>query len=104
MAALMRYRLVFLATLTFALGLLAAAVRHFGPASAWAQTVISILVEGNQRVETEAILSYTQPAPGDPFAAETVDESVKALFQTGLCADVRVSARGSTVPVRVEEN
>src|SRR5687768_3705479 len=104
MAALMRYRLVFLATLTFALALVAPAGLPFGSNSAWAQTVRNILVEGNQRVETETILSYTQLAPGDPISEEAMDESVKALFQTGLFADVDVFARGSTVVVRVEEN
>jgi outer membrane protein insertion porin family len=100
----MRYRLVLLATLTFALVLLAPGVLHFGAASAWAQSVRNIVVEGNQRVETETILSYMQLAPGDPVTDEAMDETVKALFQTGLFADVDVSARGSTIIVRVEEN
>lgn len=101
----MRYRLIFIATLTFALALLAPAV---GPislsATAWGQTVSKIIVEGNQRVETETIFSYMQISPGDPISDEAMDESVKALFQTGLFADVDVVARGSAVVVRVEEN
>jgi outer membrane protein insertion porin family len=90
--------------LTFALAVLASPVLPFGTASAWAQSVRNILVEGNQRVETETILSYMQLAPGDPLTEEAMDESVKSLFQTGLFADVDVSARGSTILVRVEEN
>ena len=73
-------------------------------ATAWAQTVSKIIVEGNQRVETETIFSYMQISPGDPISDEAMDESVKALFQTGLFADVDVVARGSAVVVRVEEN
>jgi outer membrane protein insertion porin family len=101
----MRYRLIFIATLTFALALLAPAVGPVGlSATAWAQTVSKIIVEGNQRVETETIFSYMQISPGDPISDEAMDESVKALFQTGLFADVDVVARGSAVVVRVEEN
>jgi outer membrane protein insertion porin family len=101
----MRYRLVFIATLTVVLTMMAPAVWPVGlGATAWAQSVRNIIVEGNQRVETETILSYTQISPGDPISEEAMDESVKALFQTGLFADVDVSARGSTVVVRVEEN
>jgi outer membrane protein insertion porin family len=101
----MRYRLVFIATLTVVLTMMAPAVWPVGlGATAWAQSVRNIIVEGNQRVETETILSYTQISPGDPISEEAMDESVKALFQTGLFADVDVFARGSTVVVRVEEN
>jgi outer membrane protein insertion porin family len=101
----MQYRLVFIATLTFLMAMLAPAVWPIGlSATALAQTVSRVIVEGNQRVETETILSYTQISPGDPITEEAMDESVKALFQTGLFADVDVAARGSTVVVRVEEN
>jgi outer membrane protein insertion porin family len=101
----MRYRLVIIATLTFALALLAPAVWPVGlSATAWARAVSNIIVEGNQRVETETILSYMQISPGDPISEEAMDESVKALFQTGLFADVDIVARGSAVVVRVEEN
>src|SRR5688500_2186777 len=101
----MQYRLVFIATLTFLMAMLAPAVWPIGlSATALAQTVSRVIVEGNQRVETETILSYTQISPGDPITDEAMDESVKALFQTGLFADVDVSARGSTVVIRVEEN
>jgi outer membrane protein insertion porin family len=32
-----------------------------------AQTVGRIIVEGNQRIEAETVLSYMQLGPGDPF-------------------------------------
>ncbi|HEY7764803.1 MAG TPA: outer membrane protein assembly factor BamA, partial [Aestuariivirgaceae bacterium] len=99
----MRYRLVF--ALSFALAMVAPVLWPAGlGAQAWAQTARNIVVEGNQRVETETILSYTQISPGDPITDEALDESVKALFQTGLFADIDIAARGSTVVIRVEEN
>jgi outer membrane protein insertion porin family len=71
---------------------------------AQAQTVGNIAVEGTQRVETETVLSYMQLSRGDSFDPERIDESVKALFQTGLFSDVQVFRRGSTLVVRVVEN
>jgi outer membrane protein insertion porin family len=72
--------------------------------AAHAQSVGRIVVEGNQRVEDDTVLSYMQISPGDVFDEEKIDESVKALFQTGLFADVRVFRRGNAVVVQVEEN
>jgi outer membrane protein insertion porin family len=69
-----------------------------------AAVVSRIVVEGNQRVETESVLSYLQFSQGQNYDAEVADESVKALFQTGLFADVQIFQRGSTVVVRVVEN
>jgi outer membrane protein insertion porin family len=72
--------------------------------AAQAQTIGQIVVEGTQRVETETVLSYLQVTRGDAFDAERIDESVKALFQTGLFSDVQVFRRGSTLVVQVVEN
>ncbi len=79
------------------------AIAPIAPA-AHAQTVGQIVVEGVQRVETETVLSYLQINRGDTFDAERIDESVKALFQTGLFSDVQMFARGSTLVVKVVEN
>lgn len=71
---------------------------------AQAQTVSSIVVEGNQRVENDTVLSYVLVSPGSDVSADEIDASVKALFQTGLFADVQITRRGGTLIVRVEEN
>src|SRR5689334_2550917 len=101
----MRYQLVIVAVfaclLSFALPV--AAPQGFAPA-AQAQTVGSIVVEGNQRIETETVLSYMQIAPGEPFDSEKIDESLKSLFQTGLFSDVHIYRRGANLVVKVEEN
>ena len=72
--------------------------------AAHAQTISRITVEGNQRVETETVLSYMQVSPGDPFNSGKIDESVKALFRTGLFSDVQMFRKGDQLVVRVEEN
>jgi outer membrane protein insertion porin family len=100
----MRYRLLIVAILACACLSLPAIFPQFLNASAQAATVGRIIVEGNQRVETETVLSYMQIGPGDYYDEEKIDESVKALFQTGLFSDVRVFLRGGNVVVQVEEN
>ena len=101
----MRYKFVIVGLLasvaTFVMPL---AVPAIALSPALAQAVSAIVVEGNQRVETDTVLSYMQISPGEPFDADKADLSVKALFQTGLFADVQISRRGSQLVVRVEEN
>jgi outer membrane protein insertion porin family len=79
---------------------------HFGGSTAaLAQGVVrSIEVEGNRRVEADTVRSYLQFNVGDAYDAGKVDGSLKALFATGLFADVAIDNNGSTVVIRVVEN
>ncbi|MBK1623667.1 outer membrane protein assembly factor BamA [Afifella marina] len=69
-----------------------------------AAVVSSVAVNGNQRVDADTIRAYLLVKPGRSFSAEDVDESLKALFETGLFSDVQINQRGSTLVVHVEEN
>jgi outer membrane protein insertion porin family len=69
-----------------------------------AQTVSSIVVEGNRRVEADTIRSYFRPGPGGRLGPEQEDEGLKALVATGLFADVRISHSGNRIVVTVAEN
>ena len=71
---------------------------------AQAQVISSIVVEGNRRVEPETVFSYMQVQRGQSANADNIDASIKALFQTGLFADVRIFRRGNSLVVQVEEN
>ena len=71
---------------------------------AQAQVVSGIVVEGNQRVETDTVLSYMQISAGEPYDSGKVDESVKALFQTGLFAGVQIFRRRTQLVVKVADN
>ncbi len=79
-----------------------------GPAQlasvAIAATISNVVVEGSQRVEDETVAAYLQLGPGNAYDAVLVDESIKALFDSGLFSDVAISQRGSTLVVRVVEN
>src|SRR5205085_10528612 len=72
--------------------------------SAVAQSASSIVVEGNRRVESDTIRSYFRVGPGERLDALKVDEGVKALFATGLFADVRPTFAGNRVIITVVED
>jgi outer membrane protein insertion porin family len=67
-------------------------------------TVSKIKVEGTQRIEPETVLSYLLIKKGDPWSEGLVDKSLKALFATGLFADVKLDRVGNTLVVHVVEN
>jgi outer membrane protein insertion porin family len=74
-------------------------------APAAAQGVVrDIRVVGNRRVEPETVRSYLQFSVGDAYDAGKVDRSLKALFQTGLFADVRIDRDGNGIVITVVEN
>src|SRR6201992_501880 len=69
-----------------------------------AQTVSTIQVEGNRRVEVETIRSYFTPGPGGRLGQGTLDDGLKALIETGLFQDVRINQAGGRLVVTVVEN
>jgi outer membrane protein insertion porin family len=72
--------------------------------SAYAQTVNTIVVQGNQRVEADTVRSYFRPGPGGRLDAFQIDEGVKALYSTGLFQDIRPSVQGGRLILTVVEN
>lgn len=73
-------------------------------AQARGQVIQRVAVEGTQRIDPETIGSYLKLGVGDRFDRAKMDESLKALFATGLFRDVTVRQEGSTLLVRVVEN
>jgi outer membrane protein insertion porin family len=67
-------------------------------------TIREIRIEGIERVEPETVRSYLVIQPGDPFDNERIDRSLKALFATGLFADVSIRREGDGLVVKVLEN
>jgi outer membrane protein insertion porin family len=67
-------------------------------------TISDIHIEGLQRIEPETVRSYLLLQQGDPWDPGRVDASLKALFATGLFADVKLDRQGNTLVVRVVEN
>jgi outer membrane protein insertion porin family len=91
-----------LATVLFiAAAVLAATV----PASLSQAAVVNrVEVVGNQRVDAATIQAYLSIQLGENFSPADEDASLKALFETGLFADVGFDVRGSTLVVTVVEN
>ena len=71
-------------------------------AYAQAPGVVSIVVQGNQRVEADTIRSYFRPGPSGRLDAFQIDEGVKALYATGLFRDVRPTIQGGRLITVVE--
>lgn len=63
-----------------------------------------IVIEGNQRIEISTIQNYLTLQPGATYSSAEADKSLKALFATGLFADVNLRLQGSSLIVRVTEN
>jgi outer membrane protein insertion porin family len=84
---------IFLGCLTFA-----AAARADEP------TDSRIAVSGNQHVDAGMIRSFFHVMPGKPFDAAALDAAIKALYATGLFADVKIVRQGDGVLVTVAEN
>ena len=82
----------------------AATLTTLASSPAAAQTVASIVVEGNRRVEVETIRSYFRPGPGGRLGQAEIDNGLKALIETGLFRDVQINTRGSQIVVVVVEN
>src|SRR3979490_2152120 len=101
----MRVRGALLAALImFALPVAATLAAMLVSLPAAAQTVSSITVEGNRRVELETIRSYFRPGPSGKLGQAQIDDGLKALIETGLFQDVRINQAGGRVVVPVVEN
>ncbi len=74
------------------------------PLDGHAQTISDIRVEGTQRIDPETVRSYLLVRPGDALDAEGLDRALKALFATGLFADVTLKREGTVLVAEVVEN
>jgi outer membrane protein insertion porin family len=73
--------------------------------SALAQgTIRDIRVEGNRRLEPETVRSYTKLSVGQPYDDAKADETIRALFATGLFSDVKINRTSTGVVINVVEN
>lgn len=79
-----------------------AALLVASPAAA-ADTVASIQVAGNRRVDAATVRSYFHPDPNGVLSAGEIDDGLKALIETGLFQNVTVGhARGHLVVTVIE--
>ena len=76
----------------------------FASSPAVAQTVDSIEVQGNRRVEAATIRSYFKAGPNGRLDKGNIDDGLKGLIETGLFQDVKINQAGGRIIVSVIEN
>ena len=61
-------------------------------------------MEGNRRVEADTVRSYFKPGPGGRIDSGSINDALRALYETGLFQDVRINQAGGRLIVTVIEN
>jgi outer membrane protein insertion porin family len=77
-----------------------------GQAEAQGRGVVirNIVVEGTRRIDPQTIGTYLKIRVGDRFDQDKLDDSLKALYASGLFRDVSFRREGATLVIRVVEN
>ena len=69
--------------------------------------IFEIRIEGNERIDSDAILRLVNAAPGDIYSVKALSEDLKSVFAMGYFDDVRIEAddgpQGKTIIFRVQE-
>jgi outer membrane protein insertion porin family len=63
----------------------------------------AIVVEGNRRIDADAIRAHFHPAPDAQLDAAALDAALKELYATGAFEDVKIARSGGHVVVTVVE-
>lgn len=74
------------------------------PAFALAETVNTIAIEGNERIEPSAVKTYLGINEGDDVGRYDLDAALKKLYDTGFFNDVGLDMDAGTLTVHVSEN
>ncbi len=87
--------------------LLGLALMNPGVAASESETVTSVVIEGNQRIEDAAIERILQTKPGDIYDEEALSEDLTAIYEMGYFDNVEVLSEpedeGKRVIFRVQE-
>ncbi len=69
------------------------------------EDIIEIInVQGNQRIDTETIISYSKINEGDIYTETIGNNTLKNLFDTNLFSNIEVSFDNKTLNILVKEN
>jgi outer membrane protein insertion porin family len=68
------------------------------------ETIESIQIRGNQRIESSTVASYLTVKVGDPFDDDALDDSLKNLYASTFFEDVTLRREGGRLLVEVVEN
>lgn len=62
-----------------------------------------IVIEGNQRVDSDTIRQYFKAGPSGALDADAINDGIKALYASGLFQNIQISRQGSRLIVSVTE-
>ena len=68
------------------------------------QTIRSIAVVGNQRLEADTVRSYVRLRAGQPYTRVTLDQALKDLYETELFAEAQITDNDGALVIQVKEN
>jgi outer membrane protein insertion porin family len=74
------------------------------PAAEQVGVVQRIIVQGNERIDQQTILSYLPIQVGDAVDSARIDLALKTLYRTDLFADIAIQLQGSDLVVQVSES
>lgn len=74
------------------------------PAAQVPAPVKAITITGQQRLESDTILSYTKLRIGENYTRESLDQALRDLFETELFADVQIRDDNGSLTIEVKEN
>ncbi len=60
------------------------------------KTIVKVMVEGNNRIEEDAVKRVIKTREGDVFKAQPLTDDLKKIYAMGYFDDVRVEARNTT--------
>lgn len=70
-------------------------------------TITDIRIQGNKRIETDAIDRVIKTAPGDVYSAKDLSADLKAVYAMGYFDDIRIESedndRGKSIVFKVKE-
>ena len=66
--------------------------------------ISNIVVQNNQRIDKETILSYLGIEPGDNVNYQILNTKLKKMYGLGLFADIKFRVSGDTLVVLIKEN
>ena len=66
--------------------------------------ITDIIVQNNQRIDKETILSYLGIEPGDKVNYQILNKKLKEMYGLGLFADIKFRVSGDTLIVLIKEN
>jgi len=88
-------------------GILKDLAQNFGMKLFKREKVANVIIDGNKRIETDAIKRVIKTKPGDVYLAKSLSEDLKAVYSMGYFDDIRVEAEkgpdGKTIIFKVKE-